>query len=498
MNPYRSSISILPHLIALLAALLSIAGGIVAATGSSRAIILVVGGIAGFGLLALRQELLMQLMFGFTLLVTGSVAYFSQIEVINWIPYLIGALLYLKFLSLAVVDKTRYRLLVAPVALLFLFWFVALTSVAINGIGMGTAIVAAKDYVMVWGALLIMAFTFRDHKTFEQIWKLIILAAVLQVPICAYQYIVVGGRLAAVGKQGWDAVSGSMGGSEQGGGSAAAAFLVVVSVVMMLSLLRRVGLQAGQVLTVCVAALITLALTEVKAVLLIFLPLGLLLVYRGWITSRPVKFVGLAFSILMVIAALMLAHNQLHYQRVSADQSKSIAENLQSALALETQASAAGMRAHDMGRTALIAFWLKERPRFSWHATLLGHGPASTKVGRFSAGSVVHMFPGYRLQKTGVSILLWEFGLFGTAVFFAMLLLGAMKSFSLARSDLSILSPRHRAMLDAGGIILLLFCASIFYARFALDMPPMVLILILCLSQAAFFARHMRVHARHV
>jgi hypothetical protein len=473
----------------LLSLVAAVLGGLAAGSGSTRTAVLMAGAVGALVLVAMRQELLLGVYTIFVLLVVGTVGYFSQVEVVFWVPYLIGGLLLLKFLTLAIGSR-RGDIDLPPVVLwLLLFWFVGLTSGVINGLDLGNWVVAIKDYLMAWGALFILAITVRQPKTYFQLWKLVLLVAVLQVPLCLYQYIVVGGRLVSEGRNGWDAVSGTMGGSESGGASAAVGFLCVTAIVVALSLWRRTQLKGFAVSVVVAAGLFCLALTEVKAALYVFLPLGMMLLYRRWLLSQPVRFIGVMFTAALVIGLLMTAHDRLHYQRAASVTGLELTpmESLNRAFSLEVRAEQTGMRTSDLGRTALLLFWVETRKRHSWQETLFGHGPAATKVGRFAVGEVVRKYPEYGLQKTAISVLLWSFGLVGAFVFAAMLTAGAWYSWLMASKP--GIPPEQAALLEAGGVVLLLFCISLFYSRLVLELPPMSLLAMLCMGQATYWWR---------
>jgi hypothetical protein len=477
--------------LAVLLLLVSVIAGLAAGTGSFRAVVVVGGLVFAAALLALSQQQLLLLLFFLSLLVVGTVGYLSQVESVYWVPYLIAGLMALKVAGLLVNRRQRGQAMPSALVLILLFWGVAAISMVINGTEPGTVIMAVKDYVLLWVPLFLIALALQHAHTIQQLWRLVLVAAVVQVPVCLYQYAIVGKRLIAAGKQGWDAVSGTLGGSESGGNSAALSFLVVVALVLVLAQWRRRVVGLRWLGAVAFAAVAVLALAEVKAAVVFFLPVGLLLLYRQAAVRNPLRFAAGAGGTMVLMMGFLLAYNTLHYGRSAVGAPQTASGVIVRAFELETQTSEKGMHSYDMGRTALLNFWVSQHNRIDdLPYILVGHGPASTRVSRLSVGEVAKRYPAYRLFKTSVSMLLWEVGVLGFGLFAGMLVISGVGSLRL--SEHPAVPREHAALLDAGGVVLLLAAASLFHSRFVLDMPGMTLIVILCVGQAAFWARSTR------
>lgn len=470
--------------------LVGLIGGFAVATGAKMLIVPVFGLILGLFVLLLPVEWLLLTLVALTFLVVGVVGYFAKINQIYWVPYILGLVIWFRTL---VEFAVRGKQPQGPWP--FVLWALVayLLVLAINVLTIpqtvGVYLVATKNYLFLLSVFLAGFVLIKQPRTYELIWKFLMVVALLQLPMAVFQYVVVGGRLTEEGLHGWDAVSGTFGGSETGGASGFMGIYLVTILVLLVTLLRngQIGKRwAGIFAVVCMSPVF---IGEVKAIFLIFLPVAALWLFRKEIVRNPFQASFWSLVFVAVMAAGLFAYEMLHYQS-SQGANRTFTEQVTEAVMLDTDPYHVRELTGEMGRTALLVLWWQHHGLDTPRKTFFGHGLGSMRVSSFYIGEVQKLFPRQRLDKHALSILLWDTGVIGAFAY--ILLLAAGSRLSLKLSALPAIPPLHRAYLEAAGIYLILALVSLLYSRSVVDHPGMILLVMLSLGQAVFWYHRLR------
>lgn len=476
--------------ISLFILLVGLIGGFAVATGARMLIVPVFGLILGLFVLMLPVEWLLLTLVALTFLVVGVVGYFAKINQIYWVPYILGLVIWFRTLvEFAVRGKQPQG------AWPFVLWALVayLLVLAINMLAIpqtvGIYLVATKNYLFLLSVFLAGFVLIKQPRTYELIWKFLLLVALLQLPMAMYQYVVVGGRLEEEGGHGWDAVSGTFGGSETGGASGFMGIYLVTMLVLLVTLLRNRQISKRWAGIFAVACLSPVFIGEVKAIFLVFLPVAAFWLFRKEIARSPLQASFWSMVFVAVMAAGLFAYEMLHYQG-SQGANRTFTEQVTEAVMLDTDPYHVRELTGEMGRTALLVLWWQHHGIDKPRRTFFGHGLGSMRVSSFYIGEVQKLFPRQRLDKHALSILLWDTGVIGAFAY--ILLLAAGSRLSLRLSASASIPPLHRAYLEAAGIYLILALVSLLYSRSVVDHPGMILLVMLSLGQAVFWYHRLR------
>lgn len=420
-------------LVLLAATLLSLLLGLVAALGFVPlfAVVSLVGAIVlvAFPMVGLWAVAVL------ALVVSGLIElYLPGLQQIRWVPVLMAVLLAGSSLVGHVASQRRRQGLGASVAdpsiivpLAALFLAFSCLSALLSGHGVLGAISGLKGYFQVWGlwvALVLSRASLQQVARF--VWWLLPLALV-QWPVVLHQYLVLVPIRRAMeasvrGLVAIDVVSGTFGGLMVGGGrSPLLAVLAMVGLTLAVMCYRtgrvRSLLVTWLLVLLCVGPL---AFSEVK-VIFVFLPITLLVLFGSMALRRPIAFVagamvaGLALAGALVLYSGMFEVKSHAPTRWQAYIDSSVGYNI----------GDDGYGAAGLNRLTVYQFWWKEHDKVDGLArTLFGYGPGVTNANSV-AGSVslaAGQYAGYAPGLTGLSTLLWEVGVVGTALFLAFLL----------------------------------------------------------------------------
>lgn len=470
--------------------LVGLIGGFAVATGAKMLIVPVFGLILGLFVLLLPVEWLLLTLVALTFLVVGVVGYFAKINQIYWVPYILGLVIWFRTL---VEFAVRGKQPQGPWP--FVLWALVayLIVLAINVLAIpqtvGVYLVATKNYLFLLSVFLAGFVLIKQPRTYELIWKFLMVVALLQLPMAVFQYVVVGGRLEEEGRHGWDAVSGTFGGSETGGASGFMGIYLVTMLVLLVALLRNGQISkrsAGLFAAVCMSPVF---IGEVKAIFLIFLPVAAFWLFRKEIVRNPMKASFWSLVFVAVMAVGLFAYEILHYQD-SRGANRTFTEQVTEAVMLDTDPYHVRELTGEMGRTALLVLWWQHHGLDTPRRTFFGHGLGSMRVSSFYIGEVQKLFPRQRLDKHALSILLWDTGVIGAFAYILLLAAGSRLSLRLSASP--AIPPLHRAYLEAAGIYLILALVSLLYSRSVVDHPAMIMLVMLSLGQAVFWYHRLR------
>ena len=460
-------------------------GGMLLGVGQKMLVAPLIGAAAGLILLMMPLNSMLTLLLAVTFVLAGTLTFFGKVSFIAWLPYSLAGFLYLYFLVRVIETHGAGRAAVHPLfAWLGMYVIVVVLSSLYMGIPPMQWVAIGKNYFAFWSVLLIMAFLPVKPSTIEQLWKALILVALVQLPVALYQYFIVGGsRIESGAGEAWDVVVGTFGGTEEGGGqSAAMGFFQVMMVVFALVLWRRALVSRSLLFLVLAVAAATIYLAEVKAMLLL-MPLAFLIVYRRDLLRRPRELVIGSALILGFMGVMPMAYNALHYER-EGRRAMTTSEFVDS-LVSQTDRHVINRATGQMGRITQLDFWAQRNARDLSFEGLFGHGIGSTKISRLYIGDAARRYYPLPLGNTSASVMLWEVGVVGLVFFVGLLLAGSRLASRLA-TDCEIPAV-HRAILETSAIGLLLVVLTLPYKHYAIQLSSIQMLIVLMLGQAAYW-----------
>ncbi|WP_295623658.1 hypothetical protein [uncultured Nitrosomonas sp.] len=468
--------------------ILSILSGILAASGNLILLIplLVLFGV--FFILAAPVAWTVWILFWGAFLVTGPSAYFLRFSQLQWFTVLVSAALLLPVL----LHLLRARTGIKPVSFSGDLWgpiilvVLVLFSTVIDQPYFSEFINASRYYLLMWPLMLVIMFGLTSEKMIMQLWKALMIVAVLQFPMAIYQYFFVVPSSARSSP--WDAVIGTFHGVIEGGGdSAAMAIMLLIAMLTAIALWREGKLTGLKVVLVVLFGLLTLGLAEVKAAV-ILLPVVIGLYYRKELLKRPVEFIAVMMGAVLLVGVLFTFYEKLHYGDASThtfkkNQVTSTYDRVMRALDPETET----YDGRELGRVNLLLNWWNINVGSGdLQHSLFGYGMGATYESRIGTGELVDRFP-YKINTSSSLILLWEIGILGHLVFFFILLLGAKASERAAGHD--VIPEIHRIFLRIGAVGLFLLILTMPYKNFHLYSNPIQFLMMLMLGQAAYWSR---------
>ena len=464
----------------LLLALAAAVAGLVSATGAPMLIAPVLGLISLPILLATPVNAVVLGIFALAFVVVGPIGYFGKVSQAYWLPYLLALLLYLHVGAGALLGRSRRRAALPP-----FYWTIGafvgviLLSVAINQTPPLQVVIATKNYLFLWSIFFVFAVGLANDRVAEYFWKGLLLVAAIQLPVCIFQYL-------RADAHGWDAVSGTFGGSESGGASGTLGLMMILSFTLILGLLRAKQLKPGAATVLALLSLAPVALAEVKAAVILFMPVALLLHYSREIGRNPLVLLRLGAIVGALMVGFFAIYQTLHYSRAeTAAYRGSTLDKVAIAVELETNPTYLRVETGELGRTAIVVLWWREHDMSQVDKMLFGHGPGALRSSSVYIGEIAYKYPYYRMDRHAVAFLLWDLGLVGLGVFVVLLFSGMTRSLALAEHP--EIPVQHRVYLKAGAVSLGLLGVSLIYMRAAIDSASGQALMMFCLGQAAYW-----------
>lgn len=460
--------------------LASVLAGFAAATESPVLIASIAGLVGLLFFIAIPPYSIILAIFGLSFVVVGLIGYFGRLEQIYWLPYLLGLMLYLHVAAAALSLKPAgHRQPPSFFWAVVAFLVAVLASALINLIAPLQLVIATKNYLFLWSVFFILAFGITDERLFQRLWQGLLVVAAIQLPVALFQYV-------RAGAHGWDAVSGTFGGSETGGASGFLGLSMIVALTLMLALLREKLLSWKMATALALLCLAPVAMAEVKAAVILFLPIALFLLYYKDLKRNPLVFLWLAGFGAAIVIGTFTIYQFLHYSQVDTGQRQRPAiERITEAIDLETDSTYVRKLTGEMSRIGILVFWWREHSLSQADKILFGHGPGSLRSSSFYLGEIARKYPFYRMDRHAIAFLLWDLGLVGLGTFALVLLGGIRLSFSL--SDKTTIPILHRTYLRVGAVTLALLSSSLIYNRSVIDSAAGQALFMLCLGQAAFW-----------
>jgi hypothetical protein len=483
--------------VALLAILLSLFFGLIAAFGSAVVIFLFVGLLGGLFLVS-KPTMLLWLALIWTLLVVGPLGYFADISRGAWLVYAAAAAFWLvpifaqSFSGKDLTAPRQAKVLPSFLIVLILFFMLALANSLYHFEGAMQLLVGIKNYLLFFGLALAVAAAVFPVKTLHRVAIGILVVGLIQLPITLYQYLFVrANRIKTGGRtitdslvEASDSVVGTMGGRNfQGGLDDVLALLILILLAGVLTAWRQGLLHITLTAIVSIILIIPILLTETKVIFFYF-PLVMLVVSWDYLRSRPQAMVLSGLALPLILFAGLVGYYQLHWSEQH--ENFEVAVERSFSYSFDEHASENRAKFGDMSRREAVVYWWDNHDIDRMDTLLFGHGLASSKLySSVVLTKTVLEHGGRNLAKTGLSQLLWDTGLVGTLLFFWVLIAAAQHARKLAQAS----EGMDRVILLATQAGLLMMAFSLFYRNSLLNQAQANLPLFFMLGMVAYYGR---------
>lgn len=466
-------------------ALLILACGLAAALDSLKAALVALALVLMPAVLMAPAVLLIVPTLALGFLVVGNAEYFLHLSQLNWAPSaLFGAMLLRALFQSRSSQSASALLQPLPLALLFLAVLIPLSALC-NWSPALQSLAGARHYLLPLGMVAMVALS-ADQPFWVPVFRAIALVLILQLPLALIQHLYyvepvlgVDGNVRVT----WDAVVGSFGGDPlQGGASGSLALFLAFGVVAVAALRREALISARLAWLAWLCALATMALAEIKVVI-VLLPLAVVLYQRRRLLRSLPAFIGWVLGTCAFVVALLLVYNALFWQNAGQGVDNP-AQVLDLLFREEGHVEAYNSLTGEISRAgALVLWWEQNIDQGQVWQALLGHGPAASKISAtFGYGEAARRFP-VNLNATTLSALLWDLGLAGAISFIAILLGSAWTAFAALRR-MSGLDAHRRMMLELCGIGALLCLATLPYNLACIETPAIQMLLAVFVGHA--------------
>lgn len=457
----------------LLIAVLAVIAGMATALFGTVAAVGIAALAVGLATIMVPVPWLVAVLYFASFIITGQLVFFARLEKALWLPFLIGAVLLVRYPGELLIrrstqaGRTPGRLRTFQVALVVYFVCV-LGGSLINRVGLLQVVVTAKEYFFLWGVYLVIAGGLLSLVFVRRLWLLLPWLMVLQLPLVLYQRFVVAPSRAVqhLGAE-WDAVVGAFGGNPEGGGASGAMGVFCVCAMALVAHAWRNGLMSrGRALLLLSAGFACVALAEVKfAVLLIPLVFGVAFAHP--LLRRPLQGLGVMFLALTLSLSILLAY-KAQYSTSQHAGSETLSEYFDSMFSSSVDAGFVNRRTGEIGRVAAIRFWWQQHGTDNATRLLVGHGMGSTRVGNLVVGEAAKGWP-FNIARSSLAILLWETGVLGTLTMILALSAAAWRAHRLAGSrDVAALDRTLAAVAAAVCVAVLaglIYNTDLFYSH---------------------------------
>lgn len=405
-----------------------------------------------------------------TLVVAGSMRFFApQLHHIWWLAYGCAFLLFVPALAYAARGSPRppqaRSLLMASSLGAFVLVAAASTVMALPPIPQLLA--ATKSLIMYAGVWAVLAAVPVPPRSLAAWLKGLLLIGAVQWLPAVYQYLFVRtmrieeglGTVSAA-----DSVVGTFGGNPESGGlTAVLALYLVACLVTVLAMHRGGAIPKRRAVLLLPLLGAPLLLMEVK-VFFFYLPVSLLVLYRQEVMRRPFAFLAGGVLTLIVMGGALLAYQALHWSVRGGD----LEENVRSSFAYSFQSIAGYETAQEgaLTRRGVLEYWWREHESGSTLHMLIGHGLGSARTQGQVLGEAAREHYPSNIDRTGIAMMLWEFGVLGVAALMGLGLGAFLKAGRLARS--ARLEPWQQALAAGLQAIIPLFFMSMLYRN---DLP---------------------------
>lgn len=446
------------------------------------------GATGGLLLLFAPIQLVVAVFLFVTFLVVGPLTSIANIQQASWVPYLFGLILLIRVpmeryhsSKGGYANPSRNAPQTSPVMWAIGCYFAAMAfSVFSNFPPPLQVLIGAKLYLFIWGVFFLLVVSSVSPEFLERMWKGILLVAVLQFPFALYQRVFEVGRRAKqdASVNVLDAIVGTFPGTEGGGANAALVVLCIFAIALAISLRRNKLLSAPTTWVVVLACLASIALGEVKAII-VFIPLAFLVLNRREVLRRPLFFLGVGILVVSLVAGVFSV-----YQNASIKgRDRSLWEHVEASF--EYVFDPNYLRENgEVGRFAALVLWHRDGLRTPQNF-LVGYGPAASQASTMARGDVASRYYPLGVNGHTAAALLWDIGVAGLASFIALVSAGFFQALKLSGS--AHVPPFHRSVLEACAVLFALVGVSIPYSGDWMFVPQYQVLTLLALAQVVYW-----------
>ena len=487
-NPSLRVLSIVLMLIGILC--ISVLSGVVAAFGNLYILIILLVLYGFFFILAAPTAWTVWLIFFVTFLITGPISYFLKLTQFQWLSSLMSVALLLSVLLYLLRGKTN----IASIAIASDFFWPAIFlllvtfSTVIDQPQFADFVNASRHYFLMWPLMLVFMLGLVRQEMVVQLWKALMIVAILQLPMALYQYFFVSQKSTRLSP--WDAVIGTFHGNIEGGGeSAGMGIMLLIAMLTAIALWRGGKLNGTWAALVVVTGLGTMALAEIKGVVLL-LPVVIGLYYRREFLRRPLESIIVLIVLFLLVIGLLTVYEKLHYKNTV--KQTSTYDRMMMQFDPELRSSSG----NELGRVSNLSGWQDINIKNGdLQHSLFGYGMGATFASRIGVGELVYRFP-FQPNTSSTTILLWETGIMGHLAFIAILLFGARTSERAAKYK--SVPEIHRILLRVGTVGLLLLAVTLHYRNFHIYSNPIQFLMMLMLGQGAYWSNFVSNSLGHI
>lgn len=464
--------------------------GSAVALSLKKVIIVVLGAVVGALLLFMSNRLLITMLFILTVFVVGLVNYFVGFKQIVWLPYGLALILFFKAISVYIEDPYRKAAVAVPMIVpIYLLIILYIFSALINTVPALQAIAASKNYIFMWSIFFIVAYSALSLGYIDKLWRHFKWIVWVQLPIVLYQAFIIVPKRESIGgyaSASWDSVVGGFGGDPYGGGaSGTLAFFMVLGIIYYTALYKRELVNRVQYSLVMLPALATVALAEVK-VIVVLVPLGLFLLFSDKVIKQPLKFILYGFLMLSILFTILVGYK--YQQTGSFQEAVDIEAIVEATFTKQIDVNHIREETGEIGRAASLAHWWNENGLRYPVETLFGHGPGATRMSDLAAGDIAIKYYYYaNIARASSAQILWEIGALGLILYVFILFKAGMIALRASKSKLFTAS--QQANIETSYVALMLFIFLIPYSRDMLEIPAMSLLMVFLVGYSAMLYR---------
>ena len=444
--------------------ILAVFFGLVSFTADPMLIGMAIGIFAGPALLLVPEFVVWVILVASLLM--GILSSSPQFGKATWAVSLLSMLLLVPSLLNVLWNKKRHLPFFLWLALAFMGYAILLT--AFQWYSAGEFLAGFKRYFQAFGLMLALVMYPFPETTLARWKKFLFSVALLQFPFALFELLVLvpmrtGGHISS---EATDIVAGTFGANLIGGSPNSVMVIYVFIACAFLIARKRAGLLAGRQFWIwLVICALPLFMGETK-VAVFMIPLVGIILMKKEIFRSPLQF----FAALLIIAILTLG---LAYFYITVIIGSNLHDVLKATLAYNI-----GSHGYSQGqllnRFSSITFWMHKQNWGDPTGFLVGHGiGASYTATTGTSGHIGAAYPGYGINLTAVSTLLWDTGLVGT-LFYASIFIAAW--FTAEHLAARTTSTTVIADLQAIQAAIGLFMLSLFYSDSIVNLLPMEII----------------------
>lgn len=377
-------------------------------------IILILGGLS-VSWLILHPITLLWLSTLLTLVVLGITKYFfPEFGQAWWVAYGMSLLLFfpplLSLLKGQAAKNYDQRLLIS----LTLLIFIGFISIVINTNPSLQLLVTLKSILPFASIWLLFSFYPVTGEQIQQWLKLLLAIGLIQWVVTLYQYIFIRAERIDHGYgliSASDSVVGTFGGKMLGGGlSGSLALFLVMGLITLISYFRQKLISTRFMLIGSTLLFLPLIFMEVK-IIFFYIPVALIILYYRDFISQPLvllKWIGL---LILLVTCLFILYQSLHWSV----KNQSVSESIQDSFSYSFSESSSDFQLKKgvMSRRQTLNYWYEQHHLSEPVALFFGHGLGASRTTGLINGEAAKQHTPLKIDRTGISILLWDIGVLG-------------------------------------------------------------------------------------